>query len=137
MTSSNATSVQDSKAVRSVLDEVYAALADNDADAFVASYSDEAVATFSGRRQPSREAICTTMANGFAGQLSGSRGIIEIDSIRFISADAAIALSRSALLFPGETEVPTERWVWETWTLSSQNGKWLVQAYHSCPMHTD
>jgi uncharacterized protein (TIGR02246 family) len=136
MISSNTTSVQDDSALRSVLDGVYRALANNDADAFVASYADEATATFAGRRQPNREAIRTSMANGFAGPLMGSRGIIEIDSIRFISADAAIALSRSALLFPGETEAPTDRWVWETWTLSSQNGRWLVQAYHSCPVHT-
>ncbi|HKR51950.1 MAG TPA: SgcJ/EcaC family oxidoreductase [Pseudonocardiaceae bacterium] len=128
MTSSNATFVWDDGALRRVLDGVYTALADNDADAFVAFYADEAIATFSGCRLPNREAIRTCMAIGFAGPLMGFRGIIEIDSIRFISADAVIAFSGSALLFPGEIEALLTGGCGRLGRCLARNGTWPIVA---------
>jgi uncharacterized protein (TIGR02246 family) len=75
MTSSNATLLEADGAVRALLDEVYAAWADGDADAFVAPYAETATAIMPGRHLAGREAIRDAMASGFAGDLRGSTAV--------------------------------------------------------------
>ena len=134
MTSSNTTSVlagQDS-AVRAVLDRVYTAWADNDADAFVASYAADATALLPGSYLQSKEAIRATMAAAFAGPLNGSRGVHEVQSVRFSDAETAIVISKGAIVLAGETEPRSENRALETWVLSKQDGTWRVRAFHNC-----
>jgi hypothetical protein len=38
-------------------------------------------------------------------------------------------------LFAGETEVPAHRLVRATWVLAHHDGRWLIAAYHNCPVH--
>jgi uncharacterized protein (TIGR02246 family) len=71
MTAYTGTSAHDESTVRAVLDEVYAAWAANDADAFVAGYAEDATAVLPGSHLPNREAIRATMAAVFAGILAG------------------------------------------------------------------
>ncbi len=73
------------------------------------------------------------MAAGFAGPLKGSQVRDEVQSVRHLGADAAIVVSRSAVLMAGETEAPDDRGVMATWTLTRRNGRWLLAAYHNCP----
>jgi uncharacterized protein (TIGR02246 family) len=133
MTSNNATSVLDDSAVRAVLDGVYAAWTDNDADAFVASYAESATAVLPGSYLRNKEAIRATMASVFAGPLKGSRAIHDVQSIRFVGADAAIVISKGAVLLAGQTEPAVESRALETWVLSKQDGNWRVEAFHNCP----
>jgi uncharacterized protein (TIGR02246 family) len=133
MTSNTITSVQDDSAVRAVLDGIYAAWAANDADAFVAGYADDATATLPGSHLPSREAIRATMAAVFAGQLRGSRAIHEVQGIRMLGPDAAVVISRGAIVMAGQTEPAVETRSLETWVLSRQDGTWRVEAFHNCP----
>src|SRR5258706_2345588 len=103
MASSHTTSVrtEDDAAVRSVLDRVYAAWADNDADAFVADYAEDATAVLPGSYLPNKGAIHATMVDVFAGPLKGSRAIHEVQSVRFLGADAAIVISKGAVVPAG------------------------------------
>jgi uncharacterized protein (TIGR02246 family) len=78
---SNGPSVRDDSAVRAVLDDVYAAWAAGDADAFVARYAQNASAVLPGAWLQGREAIRATMADAFAGPLKGSRGVHEVQSV--------------------------------------------------------
>ena len=133
MTSNNATSVLNDSAVRAVLDGVYAAWADNDADAFVAPYAERATAVLPGSYLRNKEAIRATMASVFAGPLKGSRAIHDVQSIRFVGADAAIVISKGAVLLAGQTEPAAESRALETWVLSKQDGNWRVEAFHNCP----
>ncbi|HEY0540528.1 MAG TPA: SgcJ/EcaC family oxidoreductase [Actinoallomurus sp.] len=119
--------------VLAVLDGIYKAWADNDADAFVASYTEDATSILPGSYSVGRAATRDRMAAGFAGPLKGSRPRDEVQSVRHLGADAAIVVSRSAVVMAGETEVPGDRWVIATWTLTRQNGRWLLAAYHNCP----
>jgi uncharacterized protein (TIGR02246 family) len=135
MTSNNPSRVAD-RAVRALLDEVYAAWADNDADAFVAPYAETATAVLPGSYLPDREAIRATMATLFAGELNGSKGVHEVESIRFVGADVAIVVSKGALLLAGQTEPDAANRALETWVLSKQDGTRRVQAFHNCPEHT-
>ena len=119
--------------VLAVLDGIYKAWADNDADAFVASYTEDATSILPGSYSVGRAATRDRMAAGFAGPLKGSRPRDEVQSVRHLGADAAIVVTRSAVVMAGETEVPGDRWVIATWTLTRQNGRWLLAAYHNCP----
>ena len=119
--------------VLAVLDSLYDAWADNDADAFVASYTEDATSILPGEYSASRAAVRDRMAAGFAGPLKGSRVRDEVQSIRHLGTDAAVVVTRSAGVMAGETEAPADRWVMATWTLTRRNGRWLLAAYHNCP----
>jgi uncharacterized protein (TIGR02246 family) len=119
--------------VLAVLDSIYEAWADNDADAFVASYTQDATSILPGSYSAGRTATRDRMAAAFAGPLKGSQVRDEVQSVRHLGAEAAIVVSRSAVVMAGETEPPEDRWVIATWTLTRQNDRWLLAAYHNCP----
>jgi uncharacterized protein (TIGR02246 family) len=116
-----------------VLDAVYRAWADNDADAMVAVYTDDATSIRTGSFVAGRGAIRDVMAAEFAGRLKGSGVRDEVQSVRYLGDAAAIVVSRSAVVLAGETDVPDDRWVVATWTLAREDGGWLLAAYHNCP----
>ncbi|MCW2860136.1 MAG: hypothetical protein JWP48_1844 [Actinoallomurus sp.] len=119
--------------VLTVLDSIYKAWADNDANAFVASYTEDATSILPGSYSAGRAATRDRMAAGFTGPLKGSQVRDEVQSVRHLGADAAIVVTRSAVVMAGETEAPDDRWVIATWTLTRQTGRWLLAAYHNCP----
>jgi uncharacterized protein (TIGR02246 family) len=126
-------STEHENAVHAVLDSVYAAWADNDADAFVTPYATDATAVHTGSIMENRNAIRATMAAMFDGPLKGSRGIHGVQRIRFVGADTAIVLSRGAMLFAGQTEPAAETRTLDGWVLCKQDGTWRVEAFHNCP----
>jgi uncharacterized protein (TIGR02246 family) len=122
------------RAVRAILDGVYAAWAANDADAFVASYSPHATAALPGTFLRDRAAIQSTMKALFIGALKGSRAIHEVQSVRFLGPDLAVVINRGAALMAGQTKPSDDGWSWETWVLSKSSGGWQVEAFHNCPV---
>lgn len=133
MTGGSLIFTQDEVAVRGVLDAVYAAWADNDADAFVAPYMPSATAVHSGTVMEGRDAIRVTMATVFDGPLKGSKGIHDVQKIRFIGADTAVVLSTGAILFAGQAEPSPESRTLDGWVLCKHDGGWRVEAFHNCP----
>ncbi len=132
MTAAELIATEDASAVRAVLDGVYAAWADNDADAFVAPYAAEATAVHTGVYMPSRDAIRATLAALFAGELRGSRGVHEVQGIRFVGADTAIVLSKGSIVFAGQAEAAPESRTLDGWVLCRHDGGWRVEAFHNC-----
>jgi uncharacterized protein (TIGR02246 family) len=132
MTATELTATDDARAVRAVLDEVYAAWANNDPDAFVAPYAADATAVHTGAYMPNRDAIRATIAAVLAGELRGSRGVHEVQSIRFIGADTAIVLSKGAIVFPGQAEAAPESRTLDGWVLRRHDAEWRVEAFHNC-----
>jgi uncharacterized protein (TIGR02246 family) len=120
MTSSNVRSaaIEDDSAVRAVLEGVYAAWADNDADAFVADYAEDATAVLPGRYLPNKDAIRAMTTAVFAGSLKGSRAIYEVQRTRFLGLDTAIVISTGAVLLATQTEPSAENRALETWVLT-------------------
>jgi uncharacterized protein (TIGR02246 family) len=55
-------------------------------------------------------------------------------SVRFLSGDTAVVVTRSATIFAGEAQAPPERQHLVTWTLTRRDGRWLVAANHMCPI---
>jgi uncharacterized protein (TIGR02246 family) len=133
MTATSSISITDEVAVRAVIDAVYAAWADNDADAFVAPYMPEATAVHSGTVMENRDAIRVTMASVFDGPLKGSKGLHDVQKIRFVGADTAVVLSKGAILFAGQAEPSPESRTLDGWVLCKHDGDWRIEAFHNCP----
>ncbi|MFC9441028.1 SgcJ/EcaC family oxidoreductase [Nocardia sp. NPDC057030] len=124
----------DEAAIQAVLADSYQAWAAGDADAMVADYTADATAIMTGSLRDSREVIRQSMALAFAGPLAESTTVDKQLGIRFVGADAAIVISESAILFPGETEAPEARKVNATWVFEKRGGQWLIAAYHNSPV---
>jgi uncharacterized protein (TIGR02246 family) len=130
---SNAATTREEDAVAATLDEVYAAWAAGNADAFVAPYSEHATAVLPGSYLRGRSAIRATMAEVFAGPLRGSTGVHQVQSVRFPTAEVAIVVSKGGIQFAGQASPAPETRSVDTWVLFRQDGGWRVEAFHSCP----
>ncbi|MEU1734379.1 SgcJ/EcaC family oxidoreductase [Streptosporangium sp. NPDC020145] len=127
--------VEDEAAIQAVLVASYRAWAAGDADGMVADYTEDATAIMTGSLRGSREVIRQNMALGFEGPLKGSWTHNKQLGIRFVGRDGAIVISESAILFPGETEVPDDRRkVNATWVFERRDSRWLIAAYHNSPV---
>ena len=125
---------EDAAAIQSVLVDSYKAWEAGDADGMVASYAPDATAIMTGSLRDSRDVIRDNMALAFAGPLKGSSTVNKQLSIRFLGPDAAIVISESGILFPGQAEVPDAGKVNATWVFEKRDGQWLIAAYHNSPV---
>jgi uncharacterized protein (TIGR02246 family) len=123
----------DERAVAAVFEETSRAWADGDAGAFTRWYAEGATVILPGVHLRDRAEVRAAMGAAFADPLKDSERIHAVQSVRFLGTDVAVVVTRSATRFPGETEAPAERWELATWTLSRNDGQWLIEAYHSCP----
>jgi uncharacterized protein (TIGR02246 family) len=125
---------QDVAAIQSVLADSYKAWEAGDADGMVADYTADATVVMPGARRDSRDEIRDNMALAFAGPLKDTSTWNRQLSLRFVGADAAIVVSESGILFPGQTELPDAGKVNATWVFEKRGGQWLIAAYHNSPL---
>ena len=125
---------QDEAAIQAVLAASYDAWAAGDAAGMVADYAEDATAILPGSVRAGREAIRLSMAAAFAGPLKDTSTYNEQLGLRFLGNDTAILISESGILFAGQTEVPEEEKVHATWVLHKRAGRWIIAAYHNCPV---
>lgn len=104
--SDTAVQTADRAAVLDVLNSVYTAWAANDADAFVADYDPDVTSVLPGVYSNGRDAVRARMAAAFQGPLRGSRVLNQPELVRFPVPDAAVVISRDAILMAGESEPP-------------------------------
>ncbi|MEU7886360.1 SgcJ/EcaC family oxidoreductase [Microbispora bryophytorum] len=121
------------RAIRALFEATSAAWSDGDAGAFVGRYAQDATVILPGVHLRDRDGIRSAMGAAFAGPLKGSRRIHTTETVRFLSPDVAVVVTRSVTTFAGEAEPPADRWELATWTLVQRGGEWLVEAYHSSP----
>jgi uncharacterized protein (TIGR02246 family) len=135
-TSDAPTRAGEEAAVLSVLDASYQAWADNDADAMVQYYTDDAtiVLAVPAVYSNGKETIRAGMAGGFSGPLKGTRPLDVPENVRLLGDDTAIVVSVGGILQSGETELPDDRKRRSTWVLSKHTGTWLIAAYHNSPL---
>ena len=119
--------------IRVLFSEMYAGWAENDADAFVRAYRDDATVVMPGVRHLGKSAIRDSMAAGFQGPLKGSSATDEPLDYRLVGEDTAIVISRAGILMAGESAVPAEREVNATWVLTKDDGEWWIAAYANAP----
>lgn len=132
-TDSNPADSAATDSVLGVIQAVYDAWADGDANTFARLYTDDASVVQPGIYKKNSDVIRTTMAAGFAGPLKGSRVLDEPQSVRFLGPDAAVVITESGVLMAGQTELPAERLVRCTWVLTRRDGQWYIAAYHNSP----
>jgi uncharacterized protein (TIGR02246 family) len=124
---------EDEAAIQAVLVDSYKAWEAGDAAGMVAGYTADATAIMPGSLRNGRDAIRDSMALAFQGPLKGTSTDNKQLSIRAVGRDAAIVISESGILFPGQTEVPAAAKVNATWVFEKRNGQWLIAAYHNSP----
>jgi uncharacterized protein (TIGR02246 family) len=132
-TDSNTADSAATDSVLGVIQAVYDAWADGDADTFAKLYTADASVVQPGIYKKNSEVIRTTMAAGFAGPLKGSRVLDEPQSVRFLGSDTAVVITEGGILMAGQTEIPAEGLVRCTWVLTRQDEQWYVVAYHNSP----
>ncbi|WP_331767355.1 SgcJ/EcaC family oxidoreductase [Embleya sp. NBC_00896] len=125
---------EDRAAIEAVLVDSYKAWEGGDAEGMVADYTVDATAIMTGSLRDSREVIRENMALAFAGPLKDSSTYNKQLSLRFVGRDAAIVVSESGILFPGQTEVPDTGKVNATWVFEKEDGRWRIAAYHNSPV---
>jgi uncharacterized protein (TIGR02246 family) len=123
----------DLAAVHAVFDATSSAWAKGDADAFVRWYAEDATVILPGVFLRGRADIRTNMGEAFAGPLKGSERHHVVQDVRFLGDDTALVITRSVTTFPREAGPTGGGRELATWALSWQDGRWLVEAYHSCP----
>jgi uncharacterized protein (TIGR02246 family) len=128
------TRARDEAAIQAVLADSYRAWEAGDAEGMVAHYRADATAIMTGSLRGSRDVIRESMALAFDGPLKGTSTYNKQLSLRFLGTEAAIVVSESGILFPGQSEVPEGSRVNATWVLAKQNGEWLIAAYHNSPV---
>ena len=128
------TRAEDAAAIKAVLVDSYKAWEVGDADGMVANYTTDATAIMTGSLRDSRDVIRDSMAMAFAGPLKDTSTYNKQLSLRFVGRDAAIAVSESAIVFAGQTEVPDAAKVNATWVFEKRDGQWLIAAYHNSPV---
>ena len=121
------------EAFQAVLDQSYEAWTAGDAAAMVANYTEDATAIMTGSLRENREAVRHNMALAFAGPLQNTSTYNKQLGLRFVGDDAAIVISESGILFPGQTEVADAAKVNATWVFEKRDGQWLIAAYHNSP----
>jgi uncharacterized protein (TIGR02246 family) len=124
----------DEAAIQTVLVDSYKAWEAGDADGMVADYTADATAIMTGSIRDSRDVIRENMALAFGGPLKDTSTYNKQLSIRFLGGDAAIVISESGILFPGQTEVSDAGKVNATWVFEKRDGQWLIAAYHNSPV---
>src|SRR5271169_532133 len=89
-----------------------------DATRFAACYADDATVIGPGIYLRGRDDINDSMAAAFAGPLKGSMRPHSAQSVRFLSGDTAVVVTRSATIFSGGAQAPPERQHLVTWILT-------------------
>jgi uncharacterized protein (TIGR02246 family) len=126
-------SKKDQAAVLDVVQGVYDAWDNGNVDAFVADYLEDATAVLPGVHLKSRDEIRAAMQFSFDGPLKGTRTAMKLLDIRLATSAAAIVVTETGVLLPGETAAPPERTVIATWVLVNSEGRWQLAAYSNTP----
>lgn len=118
--------------IREVLNRATVAWADNDAVAYAAEFAaDSDYVAFDGTHLRGRAANRALHAGLFDGPLYGTRIEGEIESIRFLGEDVAVAHMTGSVVFAWHNGIPRGRLSRNTWVLHHDGGEWKIAAFHN------
>lgn len=118
--------------IREVLSRATVAWADNDAAAYAAEFTaDSDYVAFDGTHVRGREANRALHAGLFEGPLYGTRLEGEIESVRFLTDDVAVAHMTGSVVFAWQAGIPRGRLSRNTWVLHRDGGEWKIAAFHN------
>ncbi|MGH3661444.1 MAG: SgcJ/EcaC family oxidoreductase [Micromonosporaceae bacterium] len=121
-------------AAQKVPQQIMAAWADHNADAFADVFTEDATLILPGNLfLKSREEIRSHMKSAFAGPYKGTRVFGEPVNVRAISNDVTVLTTQGGVLAPGETEVAPERAIWATWVVVATEAGPRLASYQNTP----
>lgn len=123
----------DHSAVFAVPERIIKAWANNDADMFAETFTEDGSLILPGVHLTSREEIRAYMTAAYAGPFRGTRVFGEPIGVKYLGDTAAIVVTRGGVLAPGDEEVAPERAIRATWVLSKQDKEWLITSYQNTP----
>ena len=123
----------DQAAIAAVPQQVVAAWAAHDADAFAELFTDDATMILPGLYCKGREQIRTHMAAAFAGPYRGTRVTGEPIDIRLLRPQVALLITEGGVVAAGESEPAADRAVRGSWLVVERDGRWQLAAYQNSP----
>jgi uncharacterized protein (TIGR02246 family) len=135
-TATEAATTAETEAVLDLLNQLSAAWAANDAEAFTNLFTDDGTVVLPGDVYLyGHEAILSFMSRGYQGPYRGTGVTGSALSVRFIDSNTSIMVTEGGVLAPGETEVAPQRAIRATWVCVNDNGTWKLSAYHNSPVN--
>jgi uncharacterized protein (TIGR02246 family) len=123
---------EDERTVHQACEDVLAAWAANDADAFADLHApDASLVTVEGLYCKGREQIRQVMTMLYAGVFKGSKVFVEYEDVRLVGDDFAVVVYWNGILQGGLKELPPEETRRATTVLSKRDGRWLVEAFQN------
>jgi uncharacterized protein (TIGR02246 family) len=120
----------DEAAVRDLFAELLASWGRGDGQAYGALFSDDAeYVAFDGSNTKGRRAIADAHQRLFDSWLKGTRLVGQIDSLRFLGADAAVIVASGATLMPGK-ERPVRPSI-QTLVAARRDGEWRFVSFQN------
>lgn len=117
----------DDAAIRSVIQKAADAWENGDGEAYGEPFAEDAdYVTFGGMRLRGREQIAALHQQLFDGPLAGSRLQLQIESVRFLTPDVALAHVSGGIIEAGQDALTSDRNSLQSLVLTRRDGKWQV-----------
>lgn len=122
---------QDEALIKDVIKVVESGWNSGNGEAFAAPFAEHAdYVPPNGQRDQGRDRIAAGHQHIFSTIYKGSRITYDIESIRFIRTDVALAHAKHHLQFEHNGS-PREAWSRSLWILAKDEGRWQVEAFHN------
>lgn len=117
----------DEAAIRSVIQQAAEAWENGDGAAYGALFAEDAdYVTFGGMRLEGRGQIAAAHQQLFDGPLAGSRLQLQVESIRLLTPDVALAHVAGGILEAGQDALTPARDSMQSLVLTKRDGAWQV-----------
>ncbi|MGW5378526.1 SgcJ/EcaC family oxidoreductase [Nocardia sp. NPDC003999] len=122
----------DDLALRDLFDNLMQTWTDNDAAAYAALFTEDSdYVSYDGTRAMGRSEHQANHAKLFRGVLAGSALVGDLESIRFVTPDAAILHGTASVLMPWRSRLPERRLSRQTLVTVRTDQGWKITALHN------